>query len=188
MTISPIRCRIKVQTTKPIVVLIIAQTVWWCQGVFKKIHKPFVGFTGGIDMTFGEKLRKFRLQKKMSQQDLAKAAGLGINTIRNYEKGSTYPQNRGVYARLAEILGVSPDYLHNENDDFVVAAAERYGYSGKKQAMKLVEEMGGLFAGGELSDDDIDGVMKALQDYYWKAKEDNKKYTPKKYRGSSESK
>ena len=187
MTISPIRCRIKVQTTKPIVVLIIAQTVWWCQGVFKKIHKPFVGFTGGIDMTFGEKLRKFRLQKKMSQQDLAKAAGLGINTIRNYEKGSTYPQNRGVYARLAEILGVSPDYLHNENDDFVVAAAERYGYSGKKQAMKLVEEMGGLFAGGELSDDDIDGVMKALQDYYWKAKEENKKYTPKKYR-SSESK
>lgn len=187
MTISPIRCRIKVQTTKPIVALIIAQTVWWCQGVFKKIHKPFVVFAGGIDMTFGEKLRKFRLQKKMSQQDLAKAAGLGINTIRNYEKGSTYPQNRGVYARLAEILGVSPDYLHNENDDFVVAAAERYGYSGKKQAMKLVEEMGGLFAGGELSDDDIDGVMKALQDYYWKAKEDNKKYTPKKYR-SSESK
>ena len=96
--------------------------------------------------------------------------------------------------RTAECMPVSqkssefPQNLHNENDDFVVAAAERYGYSGKKQAMKLVEEMGGLFAGGELSDDDIDGVMKALQDYYWKAKEDNKKYTPKKYRGSSESK
>ena len=42
--------------------------------------------------------------------------------------------------------------------------------------------MGGLFAGGELSDDDLDGVMKALQDYYWKAKEDNKKYTSKKHR------
>ena len=134
-------------------------------------------------MTFGEKLRKYRLQKKMTQEELGKAAGLGTNTIRNYEKGITYPQNRGVYARLAEILGVSADFLHNENDDFIAAAAERYGYSGKKQAMQLVEEMGGLFAGGELSDDDLDGVMKALQDCYWKAKEENKKYTPKKYRG-----
>lgn len=134
-------------------------------------------------MTFGEKLRTLRLQKKMTQQELAKEAGLGMNTISNYEKGKTYPQDRGVYARLAEILGVSTDYLHNENDDFIAAAAERYGYSGKKQAMQLVEEMGGLFAGGELSDDDLDGVMRALQDYYWKAKEENKKYTPKKYRG-----
>jgi len=137
----------------------------------------------GTVMKFGEKLRTLRLQKKMTQAELGKQAGLGLNTISNYEKGSTYPRDRGVYARLAEILGVSADYLHNENDDFIAAAAERYGYSGKKQAMKLVEEMGGLFAGGELSDDDLDGVMKALQDYYWKAKEDNKKYTPKKYRG-----
>ncbi len=139
-------------------------------------------------MTFGEKLRTLRLQKKMTQAELGKQAGLGLNTISNYEKGSTYPRDRSVYVRLAEILGVSADYLHNENDDFVAAAAERYGYSGKRQAMKLVEEMGGLFAGGELSDDDLDGVMRALQDYYWKAKEENKKYTPKKYRGSSESK
>lgn len=52
--------------------------------------------------------------------------------------------------------------------------------------MQLVEEMGGLFAGGELSDDDIDGVMKAMQELYWKAKEDNKKYTPKKYKSKSD--
>ena len=48
--------------------------------------------------------------------------------------------------------------------------------------MELVEQMGGMFAGGEMSEEDIDGVMRALQDLYWKAKEDNKKYTPKKYR------
>ncbi len=134
-------------------------------------------------MTFGEKLRACRLRKKMTQQDLAKKAGLGLNTISNYEKGRTYPQDRGVYARLAGILEVDADYLHNENDDFVAAAAARYGYGGKKQAMQLVEEMGGLFAGGELSDDDLDGVMRALQNYYWKAKEENKKYTAPKRRG-----
>lgn len=75
------------------------------------------------------------------------------------------------------MLGVVSTELRNENDDFIISARERYGYTGKKQAQKLVEEMGGLFAGGELSDEDLDGVMKAFQDYYWKAKEDNKKYT-----------
>ena len=133
-------------------------------------------------MTFGEKLRKYRTEKRLSQAELAKLAGLGVNTISNYESGKTYPQNREVYKTLAEILGVDPDHLHNENDDFVEVAQQKYGYRGKKQAMELVEQMGGMFAGGEMSEEDIDGVMKALQDLYWKAKEDNKKYTPKKYR------
>ena len=86
-----------------------------------------------------------------------------------------------MYKKLADVLGVDADHLHNENDDFIESAQGKYGYRGKKQAMQLVEEMGGLFAGGELSDEDIDGVMKAMQELYWKAKEDNKKYTPKKY-------
>ncbi len=133
-------------------------------------------------MTFGEKPRTLRLKANMKQKELAEKAGLGLNTISNYEKGKTYPQNREVYTILANILGVSADELRNENDDFIISARERYGYTGKKQAQKLVEEMGGLFAGGELSDEDLDGVMKAFQDYYWKAKEDNKKYTPKKYK------
>ena len=133
-------------------------------------------------MTFGEKLRTLRLKANMKQKELAEKAGLGLNTISNYEKGKTYPQNREVYTILANIRGVSADELRNENDDFIISARERYGYTGKKQAQKLVEEMGGLFAGGELSDEDLDGVMKAFQDYYWKAKEDNKKYTPKKYK------
>ena len=133
-------------------------------------------------MTFGEKLRTLRLKNRMTQQELAKKAGLGVNTISNYEQGKTYPQNREVYRTLAELLGVSADDLRNENDEFIITAAGRYGCRGKKQAMQLVEEMGGLFAGGELSDEDLDSVMKALQDYYWKAKEDNKKYTPVKYR------
>ena len=45
-------------------------------------------------MTFGEKLRKYRTEKRLSQAELAKLAGLGVNTISNYESGKTYPQNR----------------------------------------------------------------------------------------------
>jgi transcriptional regulator with XRE-family HTH domain len=133
-------------------------------------------------MKFGEKLRTLRIQKKLTQHDLAKQVGLGVNTIGNYESGKTYPKTRDVYHRLAAILGVSVETLYNENDAFIGEAQAQYGYSGKKQAEQLVDEMGGLFAGGSLSDEDLDGVMRTLQEYYWKAKEENKKYAPKKYK------
>lgn len=134
-------------------------------------------------MTFGEKLKKARLEKGMLQTDLAKAAGLGINTIINYEGGKTYPRKREIYVTLANILDVDADYLRNENEEFISEANEKYGYRGKKQAEELVKELGGLFAGGELSESEKDGVMRALQEMYWECKEENRaKYTPKKYR------
>ena len=137
-------------------------------------------------MTFGEKVRKHRKELGMTQAELAKKAGVGLKTITNYENGSTYPRNRDNYKALAAILGVEADYLHNENDDFIDEARSRYGYHGKKQAEELVAEIGGLFAGGELSESEKDGVMRALQEVYWKCKEENvEKYTPKKYQGNT---
>ena len=35
---------------------------------------------------------------------------------------------------------------------------------------------------GELSEESLEGAMKALNDAYWIAKEKNRKFTPKKYR------
>ena len=105
----------------------------------------------------------------------------------NYESGKTYPKKREVYDILAEILEVDVNYLRNENEEFITEASEKYGYRGKQQADQLVQEIGGLFAGGELSDDEMDGVMKALQDIYWECKAENReKYTLKKLKESNE--
>ena len=134
-------------------------------------------------MTFGEKLKKHRLENNMNQNELAKRAGLGINTISNYEGGKTYPKDRQIYKTLADILGVDADYLHNENDDFVAEAQEKYGSRGKKQAQELLSDIDGLFAGGDMADEDMDEFMRAIQESFWKAKEKNrKKYTRKDYR------
>lgn len=133
-------------------------------------------------MKFGEKLRKYRLEKGLTQSELAKQAGINVNTISNYESGKTYPQNREVYSILAQILGVNPDHLHNENDDFLSDASAKYGSRGARQAQDLIEELTGLFAGGELAEEDMDAMTRAVQEAYWDAKEKNRKYTPKKYR------
>lgn len=65
-------------------------------------------------MTFGEKLKFYRKQAGLTQADLAEKAELTVNTICNYEKGYTYPQDRKVYQQLAEILNVDEDELKNE--------------------------------------------------------------------------
>ena len=148
--------------------------------VNSNMHNICTVLKGGITLTFGEKLKHHRKEKGLTQSELAEKAGLGLRTIINYEKGSTYPQNREVYAILADILSVSPDYLHNENEEFLEAAGKKYGRDGKKQAQALVSEVSGLFSGGSLAQDDMDELMKAIQDAYWIAKEKNRKFSAKK--------
>ena len=149
------------------------------------MHIP-LNQAGGIPLRFGEKLRALRKEKGLTQAELAKLAGLGLKTITNYEKGSTYPQNREVYSTLANILGCDTDYLHNEGDDFIGMAQREYGYRGRKGAEKLITEVTGLFAGGEMAEEDMDELMLAIQEAYIDAKKRNKKYTPKKYLKKSE--
>jgi len=132
-------------------------------------------------MTFGEKLLSLRQKKGLKQIDLAKELGVNANTICNYETGKTYPRQREIYAKLAQILDVEPAFLYNEQDVFISQAQQEFGYRGKKGAEKLVTELSGLFAGGELAEDDMDEMMLAIQEAYIIAKKNNKKYTPKKY-------
>ena len=93
-----------------------------------------------------------------------------------------YPKKREIYSKLAELLDVDINYLLTEDEEFTMQAHEKYGARGAKQAQELVNQLGGMFAGGELSEQDMDAVMLSMQKLYWDAKEENKKYTPKKYR------
>lgn len=134
-------------------------------------------------MKFGEKLRESRLKKGLTQAELAKTVGLSTRTLVYYEQGKTYPQDRSVYGKLAAALDVDANYLHNEEDDFIANAQEKYGYRGKRDAKELLNDIDGLFAGGDMAEEDMDVFMKAVQDSFWKAKERNRaKYTRKDYR------
>ena len=48
---------------------------------------------------------------------------LGVSlrrTITNYEKGESYPKQREIYGKMAEILGVDINYLLTENEEFYI--------------------------------------------------------------------
>lgn len=133
-------------------------------------------------MKFGEKLKALRKERGLTQNELAKAVGVGTRSVVGWEQEGRYPRKRELYAKLAEVLGTDENYLLTEDEQFVSSASEQYGSRGKRQAEQLVAELSGLFAGGELTDSDKDAVMIALQKAYFDCKEDNKKYTPKAYR------
>lgn len=58
-------------------------------------------------MTIGEKIKKFRTKKNLTQKQLASMTGLSEPAIRNYELGNRTPSEKHIN-RIAEALGVSP--------------------------------------------------------------------------------
>ena len=133
-------------------------------------------------MKFCEKIMEARKNAGLKQDEFAKAIGVSLRTVSNYESGERYPKKRETYYKIAEVLKVDVNYLLTDDEEFLLEAEAKYGTKGARQAKALVAEVSGLFAGGELADEDLDEMMKGIQEAYWIAKEKNKKYTPKKYR------
>lgn len=130
-------------------------------------------------MLFGEKLKKLRTEANMSQEELASKLGITRRSIVYYETKSRYPKKREVITGLAKVFNVPVDFLINDSDDFIARAAARFGATGAAEAMQLVEEIGGLFAGGSLNQEDKDKIFKAISDLYWESKEINNKKSDK---------
>jgi transcriptional regulator with XRE-family HTH domain len=63
-----------------------------------------------------DRLRAVREQRGLSQRDLARLLGLGINQITRYEGGANEP-SASVLAMIARELKVTTDYLVGLSDD-----------------------------------------------------------------------
>jgi transcriptional regulator with XRE-family HTH domain len=63
-----------------------------------------------VKMLFGLKIRQLRMEKNISQSQLAEKAGLSVSYLNEIEKGKKLPKIEKI-AMLAESLGVSYDWL-----------------------------------------------------------------------------
>ena len=131
-------------------------------------------------MVFKDKLKEKRIEAGLTQADLAAKAGTTARTIQNYELGKSKPSNMEIAQRIADVLGTTTEYLLGSSGTYVVEAREKGGAKAARDIDELVSEVTGMFAGGKLSEDALEGAMKALNDAYWIAKEKNKKYGRRK--------
>lgn len=61
-------------------------------------------------VNMGEKLKSLRIEKKLTQKQVADRIGLAISAVSSYESGTRYP-SYDVLVKLARIFHVSTDYL-----------------------------------------------------------------------------
>ena len=122
-------------------------------------------------MNFSEKLKQYRKGAHLSQSALAEQAGISLRTLQNYEMGKRYPASIDITLRLASALGVSAEQLLSVGEESIVSAPA----SAKAQLSELVQAVSGLFAGGEIGEEDRDAAMEAIIAAYWAAKKENRK-------------
>lgn len=127
-------------------------------------------------MSFGAKLKQLREDRCLTQTELADKLGVTLKTISNYETKGTRPRTQDMYKKIAEFFNVDINFLLTVEDNFVLDSAKRFGYSGKKDAENLVDNLSGLFAGGSLPEEDKDKLFNAIAEAYYEAKLENKKY------------
>ena len=81
-----------------------------------------------------QRLRKLRIQKELSQAELAGIIGIHYNQVSRYERGTSQPTADKIN-KITEALGVSGDYLLNgEKED-----AAR-GHFEDREFMKMFQE------------------------------------------------
>lgn len=61
-------------------------------------------------MSFGDRLRKSRIDRGYSQKQLAEIIGVKNTAISNYEKNTSFP-NTDILYKLFNALGCEPNYL-----------------------------------------------------------------------------
>ncbi len=65
-------------------------------------------------MTISERIRLVRQQKNISQNELAKTAGINVKSLSRYELGTSIPPANALKA-IADALGVSSDTLLSDD-------------------------------------------------------------------------
>lgn len=66
-------------------------------------------------MPFSKNLSRIRKKKKLTQQEVARLAGVGVAQVRRYEKGSSSPTLEAI-KKLSMSLGISADELIFDNN------------------------------------------------------------------------
>lgn len=66
-------------------------------------------------MKFGEKLKSLRVNKKMTQNEVASAIGVSRRAYIAYEQNNTRPRKQETYDKLAEVLECDVNYLRIED-------------------------------------------------------------------------
>ena len=109
-------------------------------------------------MRFGEKLRRLRLSRGLTQEALARSLCVTSRTLINYEQGRCLPKQADVPARVSALFGVSVESLLNDSEDCPGLPPDG------QEARRLIA--GALFSESRLSQEARDDLVRAMGEPY----------------------
>ena len=121
-------------------------------------------------MTFGEQVRELRKKNNLSQNALAKLAGVSPRTIFGYEAGTTFPRTETTLNQLAKALGVDNNVLLAGIPSLDSFAFIRADHSHETQARLLTQQAVSLMSSDYLSDAQKDSMVQAIMNAYWESR------------------
>lgn len=84
-------------------------------------------------MSFNETLKKLRIEKKLTQEELAQATGLSRSAIGMYESGSREPN--------FETLEILADFFNVDMNTLLSKTQAKQGYYLNPEAAKMAQEL-----------------------------------------------
>lgn len=77
--------------------------------------------------SMGERIRRMRIDRGLTQEELGKVIGIQKATMQKYECGSTHNMKRTQIKALADFFGVSPAYImcleEEQSEDITIMSA-----------------------------------------------------------------
>lgn len=116
-------------------------------------------------MTFGEKIRFLRTRKNITQAELAKAIGVSLRTLINYETYSKIPQKKGIYEQLADTLDTDVSFLTN---DSASVFDSNFSFTNADKINALLAEFTQILSDKNIPKDEKERLVFSVNNLYWK--------------------
>ena len=101
-------------------------------------------------MKFCEKVKEARTKAGLKQDEFAKAIGVSLRTVSNYEAGTRYPKKRETYYKMAEVLKVDVNYLLTDDEEFLLNAESNTEAKAQDRQRSLWQRLRGFLQAASL--------------------------------------
>lgn len=124
-------------------------------------------------MSLGTRIKQLRIERGLTQQDIATKLAMGRSNVGHIENDRVTPTSEDLQ-KMADLLNTTTDYLLGR-DAAPATIPDWATYKDKRDFKKLLEEDGEImFDGVPLSEADRQRVMDVLTGLFWEAKQMNK--------------
>ena len=105
---------------------------------------------------FKDILKQLRIEKNLTQDDLAKALNVTTGTIGNYELGTRLPKDDKMWIKLSQFFDVPIDYLMDSDNSFL-----SYGGSDSSKKNELIKKI----SNSDLTDLQIELLINMIDNF-----------------------